>query len=243
MSFVSIAVPVAIGGSALVGAGASLYASNQQANAAGNALAFQQQQYATQQKNFAPYLQAGNNATYSLSKLLGIGPNGQSQTPDYSGFSNSPDYQFASQQGNLGAIRTANSQGLNLSGGMLKDLSTFNNGLASQQYNSYYNKLMGLSAQGQASAANSATAGNTAAGQIGNTMMGQGQAQASGAVGAANALGGGVSNSLLAHYLGQSPSAYADSYGGGSPLTGDAYGGSTKSPLPGLVGSDYGVGY
>lgn len=238
MSFVA----VAIGGGALLSAGVGVYSANKaadtQANAANNALSFETNQYNTQQKNFAPYLQSGSDATYSLDKLLGVGPNGQSQTPDYSGFANSPDYQFASDQGNLQTVRQANAQGLNLSGGMLKDLSTFNNGLASQQYNSYYNKLMGLSAQGQASAAGSATAGTAAAGQIGNTTQAVGQAQASGIVGGANAITGGVnsgiSNSLLATYLGKSPSAYGD---GGVSL------GSSKSPLPGLDSSDYGVGY
>lgn len=33
------------------------------------------------------------------------------------------------------------------------------------------------------------------------------------------------------------------SYGGGSALTGDAYGGSSKAPLPGLDASDYGAGF
>lgn len=230
MSFVA----VAIGGSAVIGAGAALYASNKQSDSANSALSFEKQQYGTQQANFAPYLSAGANATYSLNKLMGIGSGGQDQAPDYSGFMNSPDYQFASQQGNLGVIRNANAQGLNLSGGMLKDLSTFNSGLASQQYNSYYNKLMGLSAQGQASAAGSAAAGNAAAGQIGNTTMAQGQAQASGPIGVANAANSGIQNSLLANYLGKSPSAYGD---GGVSL------GSSRNPLPGLDSSDYGAGF
>lgn len=262
MSFVA----VAIGGSALVGAGVGIYSANKaadtQANAANNALAFQQNAFNTSQNNinaakpnYQPYLDAGSGATYSLSKLLGVGPNGQTNTPDYSGFMNSPDYQFAQQQGNLGTIRQANAQGMNLSGGVLKDLSTFNNGLASQQYNSYYNKLMGLSQQGENAAAG---VGNLAVGQatnatnaatgIGNTTQAVGQAQASGIVGASNAVTGslssGIQNSLLANYLGKGPSAYADtaSYGGGNPLT-NAYGGSSGNPLPGLSPSDYGTGY
>lgn len=261
MSFVA----VAIGGGALLSAGVGVYSANKaadtQANAASNSLAFQQQAFNTSQNNinaakpnYQPYLDAGAGATYSMSKLLGIGANGQSTTPDYSGFYNSPDYQFAQQQGNLGTVRTANAQGLNLSGGMLKDLDTFNSGLASQQYGNYYNKLMGLSQQGENAAAGlgnlatgQATNATNAAGQIGNTTQAVGQAQASGIVGSSNAItgavGSGISNSLLATYLGKSPSAYdSNSYGGGNPLT-DANGGSSSNPLPGLSSSDYGTGY
>jgi len=260
MSFVA----VAIGGSALVGAGVGLYSANKaadtQANAANNALAFQQSAFNTSQNNinaakpnYQPYLDAGSGATYSLGKLLGIGPGGQQGTPDYSGFYNSPDYQFAQQQGELGITRQNNASGLDLSGSALKDMDTFNSGLASQQYNNYYNKLMGLSQQGANAAAGfgnlsvgQATNTTNAATGIGNTTQAIGQAQASGIVGGANAVTGslssGVQNSLLANYLGKSPSAYAPAYGGGNPLM-DAYGGSSGSPLPGLTSSDYGPGY
>lgn len=255
MSFVA----VAIGGAAIVSGGVGLYsankAANTQADAAGNALAFQKQAFDTSQgninaakPNYQPYLDAGSGATYSLGKLLGIGPNGQSQTPDYSGFYNSPDYAFAQQQGELGIERGANARGINLSGGTLKDLSSFNSGLATQQYGNYYNKLMALSGQGE----NAATGfGNLATGQatnitnsangIANTTQAAGQAQASGIVGGANAVTGslnsGIQNSLLANYLGKSPSAYGTTGDGGVNL------GSSKNPLAGLNSSDYGPGF
>lgn len=220
MSFVA----VAIGGGALLSAGVGYYSANKaadtQANAANNALAFQKSQYDTSQANFKPYMDAGAGATYSMSKLLGTGPGGQQGTPDYSGFYNSPDYAFAKQQGQLGIEQGANARGMNLSGNTLRDLSSFNSGLATQQYGNYYNKLMGLSQLGQASAAGSAQSGTTAAGQIGNTTQAIGQAQASGIVGGANAitgsLGSGVQNSLLANYLGKSPSAYSSSANAGT---------------------------
>lgn len=266
MSFVA----VAIGGSALVGAGVGLYSANKaadtQATASSNSLAFQKQAYADSQPrftdakssfdaakssfdaagaNFKPYLDAGSGATYSLGKLLGIGPNGQQGTPDYSGFYNSPDYQFAQQQGELGIERGANARGINLSGGTLKDLASFNSGLATQQYGNYYNRLMSLSQLGSNAAGGVAGVaggiagvasglGNLATGQansnttsaanIGNTTQAVGQAQASGIVGGANAVTGslnsGIQNSLLANYLGKSPSAYGG--GNGSTSTGGA---------------------
>lgn len=236
MSFVA----VAIGGSALVSGGlgylGATKAADTQAQAASNALDFQKQAFGTTQANYKPYLDAGSQATYSLGKLLGTGPNGQQGTPDYSGFYNSPDYAFAQQQGELGIERGANARGINLSGGTLKDLSSFNSGLATQQYGNYYNRLMGLAQLGGNAAAAAGGNATSASGQIGNTTQAVGQAQASGIVGGTNAItgaiGSGVQNSLLANYLGKSPSAYAD-----------ANPGSSRNPLPGLTSADYGTGY
>lgn len=251
------------GGAGLVSAGVGAYASGQaadkQAAAANNALNFQKQTFDTNQQNMKtaqgtlqPYLDVGKNATYTLGQLTGTGNNGQQ---DFSSFFKDPSYQFAQQQGELGIERGANARGLNLSGGAMKDLATFNSGLASQQYGNYFNRLMGLSQIGQDATktnanlvtgnASTSTAG---AGQIGNSMQGIGQAQASGIVGGANAITGGinsgVNNALLAGYMGKNASGYGSpSYGGGSPWSGDPYGGSSSNPLPGLSASDYGSGY
>jgi hypothetical protein len=242
----------AIIGSGLIGAGASIYASNKQSDAAGKALDFQKQTFDTNQQNMhaaqgtlQPYLDVGKNATYTLGQLTG-GGSGNTQ-PDYSSFFKDPSYGFAQQQGELGIERGANARGLNLSGGTLKDLASFNSGLASQQYGNYFNRLMGLAGIGQNATNTNANlvtgnaSNNTAgAGQIGNTIMGQGQAQASGAVGVANAANGAVGNSLMAAYMNRNPSGYGtgDAYGGGG-----AWGGSSSNPLPGLNASDYGAGY
>jgi len=264
----------AIIGSAVLGAGASIYAANKQEQSANNALNFQKQAYNDTQPRFdaaanafknaqgvadssyAPYLDIGRNATYTLGQLTGTGTAGG--RPDYSSFFTDPSYTFAQQQGELGIERGANARGLNLSGGTLKDLATFNSGLASQQYGNYFNRLMGLSQLGAGSATNyanttkdiasgmgnlatgQANSNNTAAANIGNTTQAVGQAQASGAVGVANAVNGGVGNSLMYNYLNRNPSAYgtSEAYGGGG-----AWGGSSANPLPGLSPSDYGAGF
>jgi hypothetical protein len=242
----------AIAGSALLGAGASIYASNKQSEAAGNALNFQKQTFDTNQQNMKaaqgtlqPYLDVGNQATYTLGQLTG-GGNGNAQ-PDYSSFFKDPSYQFTQQQGELGIERGANARGLNLSGSTLKDLSTFNSGLASQQYGNYFNRLMGLANIGQTATGTNANlvtgnASNNTAGAnaIANTTMGQGQAQASGAAGVANAANGGISNSLMYNYMNRNPSGYGSgpAYGGGGE-----WGGSSANPLQGLSASDYGAGY
>jgi hypothetical protein len=250
------------GGAGLISAGVGAYASGQaadkQAAAANNALNFQKQTFDTNQTNMKaaqgtlqPYMDVGKGATYTLGQLTG----GNGNQPDYSSFYKDPSYNFAQQQGELGIERGANARGLNLSGGTLKDLATFNSGLASQQYGNYFNRLMGLSQIGQNATNTNANlvTGNasnntTSAGQIGNSMQGVGQAQASGIVGGANAITGGlnsgVSNALLAGYLGKNASGYGNpSYGGGSAFSGDAYGGSSSNPLAGLNKLDYGGGY
>ena len=242
----------AIIGSGLIGAGASIYASNKQSNAAGKALDFQRSTFNTNQENMKaaqgtlqPYLDIGKNATYTLGQLTGTGTGGNQ--PDYSSFFKDPSYAFAQQQGELGIERGANARGMNLSGGTLKDLATFNSGLASQQYGNYFSRLMQLSGIGQDATKTNANlvTGNasnntTAAGQIGNTTMGQGQAQASGAIGVANSVNGGISNALMYNYMNRNPSAYGSSeaYGGGGE-----WGGSSANPLPGLNASDYGAGF
>lgn len=214
----------AIVASGVLGAGASLYAASKQSDAAGNALNFQKQTFDTNQQNMKaaqgtlqPYLDVGNQATYTLGQLTG-GGNGNVQ-PDYSSFFKDPSYGFAQQQGELGIERGANARGMNLSGGTLKDLASFNSGLASQQYGNYFNRLMGLAGIGQTATNTNANlvTGNasnntSAANGIANTTMGQGQAQASGAVGLANAANGGASNALMYNYMNRNPSAY----GGGN---------------------------
>ncbi|MDE2101692.1 MAG: hypothetical protein KGL39_30885 [Patescibacteria group bacterium] len=189
-------------GSALIGSSAAKSASEAQSQAASNALAFQQQQMA----KLNPWINVGSGANYTLGSLYGIGQDGsRGNTPqDFSSFTNSPDYQFALQQGQLGLDRYENARGMSMSGGALKDAAQFNQGLATQQFGNYFNRLLSLSQMGQNAAGTAVGGGNAAA----NTIMGQGQAQAAGIVGSANALTGGINsgitNSLLYNAINRS---------------------------------------
>lgn len=236
-------MPIGIIGATLiaagVGAAASIYASNKQATAAQNALNLQRdttQQalgletgaYNTARGDLAPYRALGGSALGSIAQLYGF-PNPTTGAPgtgaaDYSAFYNSPDYQFAQQQGTLALERSAAAKGLLNSGGTLKDLTSFGQGLASQQYGNYFNRLASLAGLGQTAAAGSAQAaqafGQTAGATVSNfgnnaaaTTQNLGAAQASGAVGIANALSTLPQNLLYAQYFGQgqSPSGYAAS--------------------------------
>ena len=195
MAFVAAAI---VGGSLIsggLGYLASQQASSAQVGAEQQALAAQNQARGQLQ----PFINVGTGATNILGGLYGIGANGQQTTApvDYSNFYNTPDYQFALQQGNLGVQRYENAAGLALSGGALKDVAQFNQGLASQQFGNYFNRLMQLGTLGGNAAQAGVGGANAAAGTIGAI----GQSQASGIIGGTNAIIGGVnsgiSNALL----------------------------------------------
>lgn len=213
-----IAVPLIIGGatlaSGLIGADAAKSAASKQSDAAANALGLQKQMFGQTQANFKPYLDVGKGATYSLGSMYGIGQDGSTGgQQDYSKFYNSPDFKFAQEQGSLGLDRYQNAKGMALSGGALKDVAQFNQGLATQQFGNYFNRLLSLSQLGQGAAGAAAGSAQNFSGQISNSIQGQGQAQAAGAVGSANALTGGInsgiSNSLLYNAINRS--SYAPS--------------------------------
>ena len=220
MSFVA----VAIGGGALVSAGAGLYgslsASKAQVGAENSALSAQNQARGELQ----PWINTGTGANYTLGGLYGIGQNGQpTNAPiNYSQFTNSPDYQFAQQQGNSALQNYENANGLAGSGGALAAASQYNQGLATQQYGNYFNRLMQISQNGLGAAQAGVGGANAAASTMGNI----GASQASGIVGATNAVSGGINsginNSLLYSAINRNntasspaanPSAYAPSGG------------------------------
>lgn len=288
-------------GSAVIGSNAAQSAAQTQAQSALQAQQFQQSE-ATQAEQFQqqeaqqgqaaemqmfntaegyqqPYNTIGQGADQTLAGLYGISGSGAGTgTPtsqSLAAFTASPDYQFALDQGTQAMQRSAAAGGTLISGGQLKAGQEFGQGLATQQYGNYYNRLLSLAQLGQTAAAGQANTATTTGGQIGNTLtnagaqvgntlsnagaqvgntiQAQGQANASGIVGSANAISGGLSSatsslstaallSRLGGGGGTSLSSYVNnpSYGGGNPLSGDAYGGSANNPLSGLSAADYG---
>lgn len=160
-----------------------------------------------------PQINTGQAANYSLAQLYGLPTPGNpgGSAPDTSKIlAASPDYQFAQEQGQLGVDRSNAAKGLTLSGGQIKDTATFNQGLATQTFGNYYNRLLSLSQLGTQAAgtnANLAQAGASATtnlagargnltgamiggtNQIGGTAGGIANSAGSTGVSAANALG------------------------------------------------------
>jgi hypothetical protein len=153
-------------GSAAMGSHAAGSAADAQANAAmsaaqlqhqdaQDALAFQKQQYGTQQKQLAPYLQTGTNSLSQLGYLSGIGPQNAQHNPSMGGFGslmqpfngkvseqNDPGYQFRLQQGQQALQRSAAAKGDLLSGGTAKALEQYGQDYASNEYQNTYNRYM-----------------------------------------------------------------------------------------------------
>lgn len=116
-----------------------------------------------------------------------------------------PGYQWRLQQGNQGVMNTAAVSGSSLSGPALKALLEYNQGAASQEYGSAFDRfqtqqgnifqrLTSMTGLGQNAAAGVGNNAMTTGGQIGSNIIGAGNAAAAGQIGAANAWGNTLSN-------------------------------------------------
>jgi hypothetical protein len=119
-------------------------------------------------------------------------------------FQTSPGYQFRLGQGLQAIDRSAASRGRLMSGATLKAAQGFGQGLATDEFGNFINRLQTLAGVGQSATNTGVSAGQTAAGNIGTAaiaggsaigqgILGTGQARASGYVGGANAISGGLS--------------------------------------------------
>lgn len=231
MPFGWVAAAGAVGaiGSAVIGSNAAQSAASTEAGAANNATQLQQNEFNTVQGEYAPQRNLGYGADSLLSQLYGIqnpntapssatgGPAAGSTylapggaAPNYSGFENSPGYQFSVQQGQNAINRQATASGNLYSANTLAQLSSYNTGAASTEYNNYVQQLMGIAGLGgQATAGTAAAATTTGNNESQDALIG-GAANASGVLGSASAINGGLSsltnpnylNSLLSNYNG-----------------------------------------
>ena len=215
---------------ALIAAGASIVSGITGANAAHDAadaqtkainagiklqqqgLAFQENAYSQAHKDAMPWLTAGKNALAQYQGELGLSQNGAGGTPFKSQFKETPGYQFAVQQGERGVVNNMSALGMRGSGSALKALTEFRTGLANQTYQTYLDRLSGVSTGGQVTGAqNSANSQNAAngisssLGGIAQSIGNAGAATASGYVGGANAWTGALGNfaNNAGSYLGQ----------------------------------------
>ena len=116
-------------------------------------------------------------------------------SPDYTAFYQSPGYDFRLQEGARTVERSAAAKGKLMSGGLLRELTQYGQGLASSEFGNYANRLASLAGIGQSATQSTNALGSAAAGQVGETsgqlgqtIMSSGQAQASGIIGGSNAL-------------------------------------------------------
>lgn len=139
-------------------------------------------------------------------------PTDESRQAAYDEFRQSPDYEFAYQEGLSALDKSAAARGTLQSGGYGRELTRYGQGVASQQFNNYANRLAQLAGGGQAATGSVSAAGLATSGNIGNAYMAGGQqqgnalqnaatARASGYAGVANAANSASSNYLLYSYL------------------------------------------
>lgn len=181
---------------------ASENAKKGQQGAANKAMAATQQNYDRTATNLNPYITAGGNALGTMQAL---------NNGDFSAFKVSPDYQFALTQGLQGLDRSAAARGSLYSGGHSADVLGYASGLASQNYNNFYNRLAGLAQTGQSAASNLGSVGTGNAATIGSASMYAANANANAAYNNANTLG---------NFAGQAANAFGNWYGNqGSPTS------------------------
>lgn len=190
---------VASVGSALIGSSAAKSAANTQADAARYAADMQMKQYEQTRTDLKPYTDAGVS---TLSDLVGRMDN-LTSAPDPSQFREDPGYQFRFDEGRRAIEGSAASRGMLMSGGTLKALTRYGQGVADQQYGDWWNrdqmakgnaftKLSDLTRIGQASAAGVGAAGAAAAAGAGQAVMSGANASAAGTIGSANAMSQGL---------------------------------------------------
>lgn len=183
--------------------------------------------------------QAGPNGQQVTAQSSTAGGYGSLLTPFTADYMKqySPAYQFQLQQGQQGVLnQDANSQGAE-SGAALKDLIGYNQNDANTAYynafsqyqtqqNNVYQRLMGLSTQGQAAASNQATGASNFGAGIGNSATNVGTALGAGQAGAAGALSSGLTGatSNLGAYLGAYGAGGSPNYGSPSSFAGQGGG-------------------
>lgn len=206
------------GGSALAGSlissNAAKSAASTQANAANHAADLQQQNLQQTRESLQPFINSGYGAQTSLNNMLGIGAptNGDtygSLTQPFNADTwakwKDPGYDFQLQQGQQALQNSQAAKDGALSGGALKDLIGFNQGMANTAYQNAFSRYMNQNdatfqrlssvlGLGENAAAGLGNTGAQVTSNIGNTITSGANAQAAGTVGSANAISGGINN-------------------------------------------------
>lgn len=225
-------VATAVIGSAVIGAGASIFGANKAADAqkeaADKSIAMQQGQYQQTRQDLSPYRDIGSQASTDLGKRLSDLTSPISVDPNQ--LENSDYYKFASTQGQKGVTNSAAARGLGTSGAALKGAAAFAKGLATDTYktafdmentnqSNAYNRLKSLVDTGENASAQTGVLGEKAAYNSGVATVGAGNAEAA----ADNKIGSSISNA-------------ASNIGGYAAYKG-LYGSSGSSSNPSMMGS------
>lgn len=194
----------------IIGGSKAKKAAKAQAKAQKLAIAEQRRQYDQSRQDMEPWRQSGAGALNALNRLMGIRPVQSNQgyqmtsetaaqlramgypVPDpvapqevadedrYGGFYASPGYQFRMDEGIRGLDRSAASRGMLRSGAQLRALTRYGQGVASDEFGNYYNRLSNIAGLGQTAVNNQATLGQNFAANQTNALGNMANARASG---------------------------------------------------------------
>lgn len=194
-------------GSAVIGSKAAKKAASAQQQSTQAGIDEIRRQYDLSRTDLAPWRQAGGTAiTTGLAMLQ----------PGYD-YTASPGYQFRLDEGLRGVQNSAAAHGILQSGGTLKGIDKYAEGLAAQDFADQFNRYMAIASGGQQATTNGAIMGNQAGHSIADLLTQAGNAKASGYIGSANAIAqgiGGVSSALLGI-----PGLFGGGSSGGGGLT------------------------
>lgn len=233
--------------SGFTGANSQSQAANTQADALGKSTQIQKDMFDKNQANQKPYMDSGGTALNQV--MGGLNPGGQfnsSFTPQDFQNNKDPGYEFQRQQGQQAVVNGDTPTQGALSGSTLKDMMSFNQGMASTGYqnafnrfnttqNNIFGRLSGIAGLGQNAAAGVGNNGVQAANGMAQSTAAAGAATAGGQIGVGNAISGSISNSM--------PLGYMMMMNGGGGYKGGGTGGGTGGyPEGGTGGGSFSGG-
>jgi hypothetical protein len=131
----------------------------------------------TARTDLSPWRTTGQNALLNVGNLSGANGADAAQQA-MGGFQTSPGYQFQLQEGLNSIDAGAAARGMLASGQTQKAEMQYAQGLASQDFGNYYNRLLGISTQGLQAAGTQANASMNAGNNIAETQTSAGTALA-----------------------------------------------------------------
>lgn len=216
-------IAAAIIGSAVVGAGAGIYASNKaasaQTKAAQQAQDTQMQMFDKQTALQEPFRQGGITSQNRLMDLLGLSQNTEAQGYGSAAqpfgeaqFAEDPGYAFRLKEGMKALEHSAAARGGLISGAAMKGAQRYGQEMGSQEYMNAFNRyqteraallnpLQSLMGAGQTAANTLSQAAQNTGNNVSDLQTQAGNARASGYVGSANALTSALGNATNS-YLG-----------------------------------------
>lgn len=169
---------------AIIGSKASKKASKAQQKSAEMGVAELKRQYDLSREDMKPWQVEGSAAIKSLGEML---------RPGYD-HTASPGYQFRLQEGLRGVENSAAARGILQSGGTLKGINRYAEGMAAGDFTDQFNRTASVAGGGQQVNATLGQLGAQKSAGVSDLYTQSGNARASGYIGSANAWINGIAN-------------------------------------------------